>query len=637
MCGVAGLYSLSMNEDERSQWAEKAHLAMKHRGPDGFGIWSDKQGAILVHRRLAILDLSSAGHQPMISQDGRWIVSFNGELYNHVDIRQRYLSEFSFKGTSDTETLLAAIQKWGPLEAIKHFRGMFAIIAWDKQERVYYLLRDRFGEKPLYYGFSGTTFMAASELKVFLSDRRFDRSLNHEAVQNFLAYNYIPQSQSIFLNVKKLLPGHCLRFDPRWPESSQLTNFWKVPLSVNEGRLNFYEAKEKVKNKLQEVVSMQKISDVPLGAFLSGGIDSSLITALMQTGSSTKVRTYSIGFDVPHFNEAPFAKNVATHLGTDHTEWILSGKEARDLIPRLSEIYDEPFADSSQIPTTLLSQMTRKHVTVSLSGDGGDELFGGYNRYFWTQRLWKCIRLLPKPGRILLANSLRLLPPSTWNQIFAMISLPLPNRFRLAQFGEKIHKASHYFLSRNAKDLYHRTLQHMEIQSPILKNPLLASNLNSNVGDCSLEAYMMWHDQTHYLPDDILVKVDRAAMSASLESRAPFLDHELVELVAGLPLEARFSKEPKHLLKSILYDFVPRDLVDRPKMGFGIPLEAWLKNDLKPWVRDLLSTSSIQRQGIFDPTYIEKLVENFYDDRGTSPWLIWNLVIFQDWRKRWLK
>ncbi len=637
MCGIAGIHSLSLSEDERTTWAEKAHLAMKHRGPDGFGVWSDKEGAVLVHRRLAILDLSPAGHQPMTSQDNRWIVSFNGEMYNHVEVRQKHLSEFKFRGSSDTETLLAAVQKFGPLEAVKIFRGMFALIIWDRQEKVYYLFRDRLGEKPLYYGFSGTTFMAASELKVFLADRRFDRTLNHEALQNFLAYNYIPQAQTVFSNVKKLLPGHCLRFDPRWPESTQLTCYWKVPVSTNEEKLNFWQAKAQVKSKLQEVVKMQMISDVPLGAFLSGGIDSSLITALMQAGSTQKVRTYSIGFDEDHLNEAPFAKSIATHLGTDHTEWILSGKEARDVVPRLSEIYDEPFADSSQIPTTLLSQMTRRHVTVSLSGDGGDELFGGYNRYYWTQRLWSVMRLLPKPARILTARSLRCISPAGWNHLFGLTRPFLPKNFQAANFGEKIHKASHYFQSRSARDLYHRTLQHIPLDAPILKTPVLASGLPANSQDLSLEAYMMWHDQTHYLPDDILVKVDRAAMSASLESRAPYLDHELVELISSLPLGARFSKEPKLLLKSILYDFVPKALVDRPKMGFGIPLKNWLKNDLRSWMLDLLSPASLQQQGILNPEYIERLVNDFLQGRSASPYLLWNLVMFQDWHRRWLK
>jgi asparagine synthase (glutamine-hydrolysing) len=627
MCGIAGLHSLSLSEDERTRWAEKAHLAMKHRGPDGFGVWSNQEGAVLVHRRLAILDLSPAGHQPMISQDGRWVVSFNGEMYNHVDVRQRHLSEFKFKGSSDTETLLAAVQKFGPLEAVKMFRGMFALIIWDRQEKVYYLFRDRLGEKPLYYGFSGTTFMAASELKVFLADKRFDRNLNYEALQNFLTYNYVPQAQTIFSNVKKLLPGHCLRFDPRWPESTQLTSYWKVPVTTNEGKLDFWQAKSQVKSKLQEVVKMQMISDVPLGAFLSGGIDSSLITALMQAGSTQKVRTYSIGFEDAGLNEAPYAKKVASHLGTEHTEWILSAKEARDVIPRLSEIYDEPFADSSQIPTTLLSQMTRRHVTVSLSGDGGDELFGGYNRYYWTQRLWGIMRLLPRPTRQVVACSLRSLSPQTWNFILGTI--------KVNNIGEKIHKASYYFQSQTAKDLYHRALQHIPLNAPILSTPLLASGLTANSQDLSLEAYMMWHDQTHYLPDDILVKVDRAAMSASLESRAPFLDHELVELVAALPLKIRFSSEPKKFLKSILYDFVPKDLVDRPKMGFGIPLESWLQKDLNPWLRDLLSPETISRQGIFNPQYIERALNDF-TKRGTNPYLLWNMAIFQDWHKKWL-
>jgi asparagine synthase (glutamine-hydrolysing) len=635
MCGIGLLFSKSKSKSARHEIGCKMVESIRHRGPDAQEVWSDDFGMTLVHARLSILDLSATGRQPMVSSRGRWMIVFNGEIYNHTEIRAQYLPDLHFRGSSDTETLIELVEKFGPVGAIQKTRGMFALALYDLEKRQLHLFRDRVGEKPLYYGFIGKDFIVGSELKVFLAHAEFKRQINPEALHQFLRFAYVPQPLSIFEGVHKLPPASHLVLDLQSERIEPAQSYWKMPLSKNAIAFDT-DAQSKIKSKLLEAVQIQMRSDVPYGCFLSGGVDSSAIAALMQVQSKSKVKTFSIGFDSESFNEAPFAKKIAQHLDTDHSEWILSSQDAKDVIPKLPLIYDEPFADSSQIPTFLLSKMTRSKVTVSLSGDGGDELFCGYNRYLWTEKLWNMLKLCPEPVRLWAARSGHTPAPMV-GKIYRQLLPVLPSSVKVSQIDDKLQKILGFLSARSERELYLKSLSFWkEPNQVLLQKSQYAVPDAEAYKEAELKSFMMWHDQTHYLPDDIMAKVDRASMAVSLEGRAPFLDHELIELVCKLPLNQRVGNHPKQILRDILYQHVPRKLIERPKMGFSIPLSQWLKGDFKGMTQDLLHPDRIQQQGLFDTAAIARVLEEFYQKDMPRENLIWPLLVFQLWHQKWL-
>ena len=650
MCGIAGIFGQRNNSEIESVIREMT-LSLSHRGPDDSGFWikEDKKMAF-GHRRLSVLDLSKAGHQPMQSKCGRFIITFNGEIYNHLELRKELESEFgrnSWIGSSDTETILECFSRWGVYKSIEKMVGMFAFGLWDKTNEKLYLARDRMGEKPLYFGWIGGSFSFASELKAFKKNPFFDNEIDSDSLCLFLRHTYIPCPRSIYKNIYKLQPGFILNLDIKdtssppgqkfFSSDHNLTQFWSLKNIFEDGQKNMIkdenEALILLEETLKKAIRLQSLSDVPLGCFLSGGIDSSLIVSLMQSESSSPVHTYTIGFEESGYDEATYAKKVASHLKTKHTELYMSAQDALNVVPLLPSLYDEPFADSSQIPTYLVSRMAREHVTVALSGDAGDELFGGYNRHLRAPSLYKLMSFFPdflKPG---LSNFITLFPSSFLNTL----GNNLPGSYKTSFLGHKLHRFGDRLLSvKKDEDLYHSfvsewknpsevVLKSQEPQS-ILKNELLKVDLDS------FEERMMFMDAMTYLPDDILVKVDRASMGVSLETRAPFLDHRVVELSASIPLKYKIEKGTgKKILRKILYKYVPRKLLERPKQGFGIPLGHWLRDPLRDWSEDLLSENRLKSQGFFDPVKIRSRWDEHLKGKKNWESSLWNVLMFQSW------
>jgi asparagine synthase (glutamine-hydrolysing) len=615
---------------------------LTHRGPDDSGYYVQRDvGLGLAFRRLAILDLSATGHQPMRSAGGRYEIVFNGEIYNHLAVRQALRSsgcEPMWRGTSDTETLLAAIETWGVTAALRHAVGMFALAIWDRQERRLTLARDRIGEKPLYYGRAGQTFLFGSELKALQVHPAFNAEIDRDCLALFLRYCYVPEPYSIYRGFSKLPPGTTLDVDElgRYGEPAA---YWSAAAMTDPGGARQFagdehQAVETLDRLLSDAVSLQMIADVPLGAFLSGGIDSSLIVALMQKQSARKVRTFTIGFTEPAYDESRFARRVATHLGTEHTELLVTPREAMEVIPRLSQIYDEPFADSSQIPTFLVSQLARQHVTVALSGDGGDELFGGYNRYAWAKRLWGATGF-QRPLRRAAARSIRTLSPAAWSRLFACVKPLVPRHWRGAQMGDKLHKFA-ALIDCSRDELYRTLVSHWPTPAQTVIGAVeprtLLTDLMAQSGAHSFEECMMYWDLMTYLPGDILVKVDRAAMAVSLETRVPMLDHRVVEFAWSLPLDMRVrAGEGKWLLKQLLSRYIPRALTDRPKTGFGIPIDSWLRGPLREWAEELLNESRLRREGFFDPGPIREKWRAHLHGGGNWAYWVWDILMFQAW------
>lgn len=650
MCGIAGFLGISsgVGIHELQSIARRMADTLVHRGPDDSGIWVDgSAGIALGHRRLSILDLSPEGHQPMHSACGRYVIVFNGEIYNYLDIREEVEGQSqgiapTWRGHSDTEVILAAICQWGLEAALKRFVGMFAIALWDREERVLHLVRDRMGEKPLYYGWMNQSFLFGSELKALRTHPEFKAEINRDALALFLRHNYIPAPYSIYRDVFKLLPGTILSIRA----VSQNTRptpvaYWSIKECAEVGLRSPFEGSNDeavacLENLIRDSVRQQMVADVPLGAFLSGGIDSSTVVALMQSQSTRPVKTFTIGFTEEGYNEAEDAKAVARHLGTEHTELYVTPKEAMDVIPRLPALYDEPFSDSSQIPTFLVSQLARKHVTVSLSGDGGDELFGGYNRYFWGRSIWKKTGWLPGPIKSAASLALTSLSPQDWDSLFDKGGFLLPDKIKQKTPGDKLHKLAEILAARSPEEIYTGLVSHWKNPAEVVMGaqepPTALSDIRKWADLPDFTHRMMYLDMVTYLPDDILVKVDRASMGVSLESRVPFLDHRVVEFAWRIPLEMKIrNNRGKWVLRQVLYKHVPKELIERPKMGFGVPIDEWLRGPLREWAEALLDKKRLLREGFFNPQPIRHKWQEHL--AGTRNWqyYLWDVLMFELW------
>jgi asparagine synthase (glutamine-hydrolysing) len=644
MCGITGFFEpvCQRSPEEMEFVVQKMSHALDHRGPDSSGVWIDPESGIgLGHRRLAILDLSPLGHQPMHSVDGRYTIVFNGEIYNFLELRQELEKlGYNFRGHSDTEIMLASFSQWGVIGSVERFNGMFAFALWDRKERVLHLGRDRLGEKPLYYGWVGNTFLFASELKAFKAFPNFHPEINRDALALFLRYSYVPTPYSIYQDIYKLPPGCLLSWNGtnNYPKP---VAYWSVKEAAQLGIANPFtgseaEALAQIEALLLEAVKLRMVADVPLGAFLSGGIDSSCVVALMQAQSSQPVKTFTIGFHEKAYNEAEHAKAVAQYLGTNHTELYLTPEDTLGVIPKLPFLYDEPFSDPSQIPTFLVSQLAKQHVTVSLSGDGGDELFGGYNRYFWGRSIWQKIGWMPKTLRQTAAQGLTSLSPQTWDRILTNVSPLLPSKAKYSSFGGYLHKLAGVLAVPDPDAMYVGLVSHWnEPESVVINSREPLTTVSDRQSWAQLSDYterMMYLDTVTYLPDDILVKVDRASMGVSLEGRIPLLDHRVVEFAWRLPLSMKIRDEQgKWLLRQVLYKYVPQQLIERPKMGFGVPIDSWLRGPLREWSEELLDENRLHQQGFLNPQPIrEKWTEHLSGDRNWQYYL-WDVLMFQAW------
>ena len=654
MCGLAGFIDGS-SASPTGGWPillRRMGDAIRHRGPDDSGVWIDEHAGVgLVHRRLSILDLSPAGHQPMVSASRRFVMTFNGEIYNHLELRGlleggggrasiAMTATGGWRGHSDTETLLAGIEAWGVEATLKKSIGMFAIALWDRQTHTLTLARDRMGEKPLYFGWqrcgNERVFLFGSELKALKAHPAFAADIDRGALCLLLRHNYIPAPYSIYQDISKLEPGCLLTVSLAQPEP-KIWNYWDTVKVASAGVAQPFagtanEAVDALEVLVKDAVRQQMMSDVPLGAFLSGGIDSSTVVALMQAQSSRPVKTFTIGFNEGGYNEAVHAKAVARHLGTEHNELYVSSQQAMDVIPHLPSLYCEPFADSSQIPTFLVSQLARDYVTVSLSGDAGDELFCGYNRYQITEKLWHKLALVPAPLRALVAKGITALSPTAWDSLAGAI----PGAGRYATLGDKLHKGAGVLASATVDDLYLGMVSHQRSPADWVicgQEPAThLTGLRPELAGLGTVERMMALDAISYLPDDILVKVDRAGMGVSLESRVPFLDHRVVEFAWSLPLNYKLREgQTKWPLRQVLYRYVPRELIDRPKMGFGVPLDDWLRGPLRDWAEELLDEARLAREGFFHPAPIRQIWAEHLSGRRNWMAQLWNVLMFQAW------
>ncbi len=672
MCGIVGFFKNdgmihSIAEDTISSMTN----SLLHRGPDDSAIFSDLSIDLLLgHRRLSILDTTKGGLQPMQSKSGNLVIVFNGEIYNHNDLRYKLENEnksIIWNSSSDTETLLAAFEHWGVEETLPKIRGMFAIALFNKSTKDLYLIRDRFGEKPLYYGWiqtdKGTNFGFASELKALRCFPEFSNKISRHALAQYFSYMYVPCPYSIFEGIYKLEPGCLLKISAQPPktepndlphlsskkeffhESMSISKWYDLKDIANQSAKNLFtdfdEASQALETELNKVVEMQCLSDVPLGAFLSGGVDSSAIVSLMQKQNSDPIKTFTIGFEDPEFNEAPYASEVAKHLETDHFELLVTAKDAQSIIPDIPKIYDEPFADYSQIPTYFVCKAAKQKVTVSLSGDAGDELFGGYNRYLMAPKLWKKVNWMPVFLRKIIGNLIIKIPIIFWDGFFTSFFRLLKRNKTFNQFGDKVHKFGHRLSNVYSQDdlfehliseqdaknvLKDGSLISQDITAPFLRNPL------PNNGTADFASRMMYKDTLNYLTDDILCKVDRAAMCVSLETRVPFLDHKIVELAWRMPLEMKINdNEGKLPLRKILYKYVPKDLIERPKAGFSIPLSDWLRGPLKEWADSLLNIERLRFEGYLNAEYVDSIWKEHLNGKRNWTFRIWSILMFQSW------
>lgn len=648
MCGITGFLSFpsAWRGSAEAQVACQAMMdGITHRGPDSDGLWLDEEcGIALGHRRLAVVDLSPAGHQPMASTCGRYLIAYNGEIYNHADLRRDIEAAGrapAWRGHSDTETLLAAIVAWGLEKTLQRCIGMFAIALWDRQEHSLTLARDRMGEKPLYFGWQGrgghSVFLFGSELKAMRAHPSFEAPVNRDALALYLRHNYIPAPHSIHQGIRKLMPGTLLTVSLT-QRDIEPRPYWSALDAAVSGvthtrrALSAQDAVSELEGLLKSAVAQQMMADVPLGAFLSGGIDSSTIVALMQAQSNRPVKTFTIGFHEAGYNEAEHAKAVAAHLGTEHTELYVTPQEAMAVIPRLPTIYDEPFADSSQIPTFLVSQLARQHVTVSLSGDAGDELFSGYSRYTATAGMWRKLTRLPLPLRHAAARAITAVSPDAWSAMAGM----LPGQRLGSRFGDKLHKGAGVLGCRSVDALYHGLVSHWNDPAQLVigghEPPTLLTGQQPDLPGLGPVERMMALDMVTYLPDDILTKVDRASMAVSLESRVPMLDHRVVEFAWRLPQSLKLRNGVgKWVLRQVLYRYVPQHLIDRPKMGFGVPIDVWLRGPLRDWAEALMDESRLRREGYFDPAPIRQKWTEHLDGSRNWAYHLWDVLMFQAW------
>ncbi len=652
MCGLTGFISpADICSDALEGVVTSMANTIRHRGPDDGGAWVDEvAGVALGHRRLSILDLSVAGHQPMPSADGRYMIAFNGEIYNHLELRRLLkttpavgsisptdTADTAWKGHSDTETLLACFASWGVDKTLEKLVGMFAIALWDRETRTLTLARDRMGEKPLYYGWQGDTFLFGSELKALKAHPAFRAGVDRGALALLLRHNYVPAPYSIYEGILKLPAGTFMQLRAGQPAAAPVT-YWSLAETAESGTAKPFKGSDEealitLERHLRESIRGQMVSDVPLGALLSGGIDSSLIAAIMQANSENQVRTFTIGFDEQDYDEATHAAAVAKHLGTNHTELRLNANDAMALVPQMPAMYDEPFADSSQLPTHLVMKLARQHVTVALSGDAGDELFGGYNRYLFAPKVWRSVGWIPLPLRNALATGLAALPVASINRFVG----PLSRRVSVALPGDKAHKLGHRLRDvRGMDDLYASLVSEWPHSKDMVIGGRTPSNLLDDRGRWPRLAdpvsRMMALDGLTYLPDDILVKVDRAAMAVSLETRAPFLDRDVVEFAWSLPMHMKIrGGQGKWLLRQLLDRHVPRSLMERPKMGFGIPLDAWLRGPLRDWAENLLAEDRLRREGYFNPVPIRTAWKSHLSGQASYGYRLWSVLMFQAW------
>jgi len=643
MCGIVGFIDRRAGTPPAELHLELRRMAesVRHRGPDSEGYWEDAgAGIALGHRRLAIIDLSPAGRQPMHSRSGRFVLSFNGEIYNFQEIRQQLLQlddTLHFRGHSDTEVMLAAFEMWGVRDTVSRFNGMFAFALWDRHSRTLHLARDRMGEKPVYYTSQGSTFLFASELPALRVHRAFAAGVSRAALAEYFRLNYVPAPLSIYEGVYKLPPGCLLTLNQG--ETPQVSPYWSLGDAVRRGLANPFsgtdaDAIDRLDDLLRAAVRIRMLADVPLGVFLSGGIDSSTVTALMQIQSATPVRSFSIGFSEEEFDESANARAVARHLGTNHTELVATSSEARDVIPLLPEMYGEPFGDSSQIPTHLVARMTRGYVTVALSGDGGDELFGGYNRHVWISRLWKRLGRLPHSLRRGLSGGLAVLSPHSWDGVLGAASF-VPFLPKARTPGEKIHKVAAVLESRHPGEMYSELTSHCSYANELVLGtggqtvpPAIEPWLQS----LDIAEQIMYLDTASYLPDDIFAKVDRATMAVSLEARAPFVDHRIVEFVWSLPLAMKIrGEQTKWILRRVLEKYVPSSLFERPKTGFAVPLSDWLRGPLRGWAEDMLAEERLRRQGYLDPKLVRSRWAQVLKGAGNWQFHVWDVLMFQGW------
>lgn len=648
MCGLNGFFNVHASSYSATTAILKMNDALYHRGPDAGDSWLDEtMGLALGHRRLAILELSEAGAQPMHSVCGRYVVVFNGEIYNHLQLRQQLNQDgflIEWKGHSDTETMLACFVAWGIEKTLQAMVGMFAIALWDKQTKILTLAKDRMGEKPLYWGWQGDSLFFSSELKALKAHPMFKADIDRDSITLLLRHNCIPAPYSIYQGIKKLRPGYWLQLPLAELETAKIAvpkAYWRFNTVVESGLKNPFtgspeQAVDILESALVESIGSQMQSDVPLGAFLSGGIDSSTVVALMQGQSERPIKTFTIGFEDEAYNEATHAKAVAKHIGTEHTELYITPKDALSVIPKLSSIYCEPFSDSSQIPTFLVSQLASEHVTVALSGDGGDELFGGYNRYLMAQQVWNKNRKLPRPIRRLASTTLTAFAPKSWDAMFTTLNPILPKKLRLSAPGDKAHKLAGVLNIDSEQDFYQSLTSHWQQPETLVigaKEPsTLISDINCWPQTDSFQHAMMAMDAQTYMTDDILVKVDRAAMANSLETRVPMLDHRIVELAWKMPLEYKIRHgEGKWLLKQVLFRHVSRQLIERPKMGFSLPLHDWLRGSLRDWAEALLDEKLLLQQGYFYPAPIRMMWTEHLSGKYNHQDQLWNILMFQAW------
>ena len=652
MCGIAGLWDASHHfpTDDSLAAVRGMTRALHRRGPDDEGFFHDAAAGIaLGHRRLSVIDLSPEGHQPMASASGRFVMVFNGEVYNHAAMRRELGSHgAAFRGHSDTEVMLAAIEHWGLEPALKRFIGMFAFGLWDRQTRTLTLARDRLGVKPLYYGWVGPRFIFGSELKAITRVPGFDNAINRDALCLLLRHNYITAPYSIYQGIRKLVPGTLLSVSAdmaRIPAGdaaliAATRTYWSAREVAEAGAsdrlcLSDEEATDELERVLRDAVALRMEADVPLGAFLSGGVDSSLVVALMQAQSTRPVQTFSIGFREKGYDEAVHASAVAKHLGTEHHELYVTAQDALNAVPKLPEIFDEPFSDSSQIPTFLLSQLARSEVTVSLSGDGGDELFGGYLRYFKARDIERCLGWMPDRMRGYGARALSR-HAGFYGSLLAGVNRCLPVRARLKRPKSKVGVLASMLEAGPQEERYRLLMSHVRNPASIvlhasepateLSNPVLGPGVTEDI------ERMMYSDLVSYLPGDILTKVDRASMTVSLEARVPLLDHRVVEFAWRVPIEQKIRHgQGKWLLRQVLYRHVPRQLIDRPKQGFGVPIGAWLRGPLRDWSEVLLGERRLREEGYFDPAYVRKMLVDHIAGRVNEGGRLWDVLMFQAW------
>ena len=641
MCGIAGFWQTKRQAEIPAEVLLRMGTALKHRGPDDAGVfYDDSTGVGLVHRRLSILDLSPAGHQPMASHSGRYLIIFNGEVYNFEEIRGELGPGHAWRGHSDTEVMLEAFERWGVEGAVRRFVGMFAFALWDRQEQKLYLVRDRLGIKPLYYGWVEGQFVFASELKAIRQYPGFQAQIDRDVLALYMRHNYVPAPHCIYQGISKLNAG-CILVLGGPQKQPQVSQYWSATEVAKEGLRSPVDGSEKeiieqLERKLAEAVRLRMIADVPLGAFLSGGIDSSTVVALMQSQSTRPVKTFTIGFHEDAYNEANHAKRIAAHLGTDHTELYVTPQEALNVVPLLPAMYDEPFADVSQIPTYLVSKLARQSVTVSLSGDGGDELFGGYGRYFLMKRVWNSMRPFPKPLRHAVSRMISSVPPKTIDKMYKLASPLVPRNKRSLPMGDKAHKLAGLLGAESQERIYLHALTHWDNPSAVVNGACEPETVRQFVHEAqwlpSMEEVMMLTDTVHYLPDDILTKVDRASMAVSLEARVPILDHRVVEFAWKMPMRFKVRDgKGKWALRQVLYKYVPAAMIERPKMGFGVPIDSWLRGELREWAEDLLSVESLERHGLFNIKAVRTKWQEHISGGRNWQYLLWDVLVFQDW------